>query len=77
MEDSRNLIVAISLHFRINFAELLYMLFTNMWLIMLLIETILCFNLACPDLLRIYFMCKHFILLVQAISMFKFDLEPF
>ena len=30
MEDSRNLIVATILHFRINFAELLYMLFTNM-----------------------------------------------
>ena len=48
-----------------------------MLLIMLLIETILCFNLACPDLLTIYFMCMHFILLVQEVSFFKFVLELF
>ena len=63
------------LYFRTNFVELLYILFTDICHIMLLIETMLCFNVTCSDLHTIYFICKHFILLVQVVSLFKFVLK--
>ena len=69
MEDSRNLNVATIFETAeaILLNCLFYVLFTGMWPIVLLAETILCFGLTFPNLITIYLMCKHFILRMQAI----------